>query len=83
MAYYDINKEVLLKKKAKANSSKKAFVYLSRKYTDCGLAGMKQLLDHTVSESGISKLFNRTGTELQKDKILRDDIEKLEDKLLA
>ena len=83
LAYYRVDKAVLLKKKARSNSPKKAFVYLSRKYTDCGLVGMKQLLDNTVSEAGISKLFNRTDRELQKDKLLRSDMEKLEEKLLA
>ncbi|MBU0693504.1 MAG: transposase [Candidatus Omnitrophica bacterium] len=81
MMYYAIDKDILTKRKAKSNNSKKAFVYLVRKYTDCGLAAIKESLDNSITEVAVSKLFARTVAELKDNIGLRKDIEKLEEKI--
>ncbi|MFH0771753.1 MAG: transposase [Candidatus Omnitrophota bacterium] len=81
MMYYAIDKDILTKRKSKYNNSKKAFVYLVRKYTDCGLTAIKESLDNTITEVAVSKLFARTVVELQDNIGLRKDIEKLEEKI--
>jgi REP element-mobilizing transposase RayT len=78
MKYYDIDKRILNRRKAKFNKGKKVFVYLARQYTDNKLSEIKEFLDNSVTSVAISKLFSRTEEEIIKHRSLRRDIEKIE-----
>lgn len=83
MEYYDINKETLARKKAKLNNGKKAFVYLVRKYTSSTLKQIRSFLDNHIAEGGISKIYTRMQEELKSQLCLREDLDKLEKRLLG
>lgn len=78
MNYYEIEKGILTKKKAKFNKGKKIFVYLARRYTDNKLNRISEFLDNSVTPEAISKLFSRTEDDLVQHKDLRMDVKKIE-----
>jgi len=81
--YYSIDRETFLRKKAKFNNARKAFVYLARKYTEASLKHTREFLGKSITESAVSKLFNRTQEELIKNKNFQKDMKKIEDRLFG
>lgn len=66
LKYYHIKKETLIRKNTRFNNAKKAFIYLTRKYTDASLKQIAHYLDDSVSDMAISQQFKRTQQKLLK-----------------
>lgn len=81
--YYNEKEEILKKRKMKDNRARKIFVYLVRKYTDFELSRVIAFLGDAISESGISKLHNRTLSEIETDVQLRKEMQEIKEQVLG
>ncbi len=76
--YYDIDRDILTKRKIKFNNAKKVFVYLARKYTDNSLKQIRNFFNDSITEVAISKVFSRIQEELNKNNDLKKEIKEIE-----
>ncbi|MFQ6082127.1 MAG: transposase [Candidatus Aminicenantia bacterium] len=81
MEYYNIEKEMLIRRKAKFNKGKKVFVYLARRYTDSDLNRIRNFLNNSITEVAVSKLCSRTQEELKNRKDFKKEVEEIEKQL--